>query len=314
MDDHKPKRRIRPLWSLLWLAWSVGLYGWRTDATFALSVWPAWIYVAVGLLLSVFARKYRAVLCVLWLGFAAVFVDETWSPIRLLKPATQGSIRVVSLNCAGGTLAAAEEAARLKPDILLLQESPSKDDLTDLARRLYGDQGQVISGPDASIVARGPLQPFAPPVSTGDFVAGEWLSPSGIKLKVVSLRLLPPVMRIDLFSPDAWREFASNRADRRSETTEIARKLKRMGVDADLIGGDFNTPPDPQVQKPLLDSRADSFAEAGVGYGATCVNPFPCLVRIDQIWHSSKLVARSARVVKTTNSDHRMLVTEFDFQ
>ena len=37
----------------------------------------------------------------------------------------ENAIRVISLNCAGGNLKAAEEVIRYKPDIVLLQESPT---------------------------------------------------------------------------------------------------------------------------------------------------------------------------------------------
>jgi hypothetical protein len=229
----------------------------------------------------------------------------------MLVPEPKHDFRVVSLNCAGGSVEAMNEVGDQKPDLIFLQESPEEEALKNLSEKLFGADGNYLKGPDASIIAKGKLVPVTLPRRTNDFVAAEWTPLSGHSLKVVSLRLLPPTMQIDLYNPSAWKAFADNRASRRSEVEEIASVLKRLNFQPDLIGGDFNSPSDPEVFKALTDGLNDSFAKAGVGYGATCVNPFPCIVRIDQIWFGKSLAATRSKVVTTSNSDHRMLVSDF---
>lgn len=91
----------------------------------------------------------------------------------------------------------------------------------------------------------------------------------------------------------------------------MARVWEALGVQPDLVGGDFNTPPDRSVLAPIVGSLRDAFADVGVGFGATCVNPYPCVVRIDQIWSGRSVEAVRAWVEKTEASDHRMLVVDF---
>ena len=311
--DSRTRKKKGKTWvsflSIFWLFVSSGLFLFRTDETYFLFVWPASIYFCSGIGLSLFA-KGRWILLLLWLLFAASFVDEAKSFPRMALHADRGRLRVVTLNCAGGTGAAAEEILPLKPDVVLLQESPSEAEVKAFAQRIFGDKGSAIVGADASIVVPGKLTVHGLPTGTSDFVCGEWESGFG-KLEVVSLRLTPPVMRIDLFKSEARQEFSKNRRTRRDEVNELAAKLSKMGVQPDILGGDFNTPPDPNVQFAVVDGLMDSFAEAGRGYGATCVNPYPCVVRIDQIWHSSKLKCVNSWVVKTEHSDHRMLVADY---
>jgi endonuclease/exonuclease/phosphatase (EEP) superfamily protein YafD len=207
-------------------------------------------------------------------------------------------------------VAAAEEIAVEKPDLILLQETPSRKDLEKLTEKLFGKDGSFIVGPDASIIAKGKLKSIVEKLSN-DFVAADWTDLQGRTFQVVSLRLNPPTMRIDLFNPQAWSDFSENRRGRRREVIEMAAYFRELGVKPDILGGDFNTPPDKNVQFPIVETLKDSFGEVGVGYGATCVNPYPCLVRIDQIWHSSKIKAVRSQVKKTENSDHRMLISDF---
>lgn len=301
-------RRIAWGWSVGYLGLLVGLYVFRSDGTFALTVWPAWVWAGFGLLLTLVANRWRPWIAVGWVMFLFAFVDEATSFPRALLPSQKADFVVVTLNCAGGTVAAAREVAARKPDLVLLQESPSSTEVRALAKEWFGDEGSYVSGPDASIVARGRLVQVGADLRQSNAVAAIWTSSSGRSLQVVSLRLRPPVMRMDLYDPAAWAEFAENRKGRRGEVEELAANLAKIGFTPDLVGGDFNTPPDREVQWSLLGKLSDSFAKVGVGYGATCVNPYPCIVRIDQIWSGARLEATRSEVCATENSDHRMLV------
>ncbi len=307
----KVKPRMAPWWSLGFLLILTILYGFRWDLTTAITVWPASLGMIVGLILTSFAKQWRFKIAVAWMAFGYLFVDEVHSFPRMLLPAPPSNLRVVTLNCAGGTPSAAQETIAQKPDIVLLTESPGPIDLAKLAKELYGADGHFLKGPDASIVARGTLVERRPKQIVNNFVAAVWTTPSGRSLNVVAMRLTPPIMRIDLFNPSAWSEFAGNRRVRRLEVESIASDLATMNFKPDLIGGDYNSPPDRGVFSSLTEDLHDSFAVSGVGYGATCVNPAPCIVRIDQIWYSANLESRRTRVVGTENSDHRMLVADF---
>ncbi|HMS55613.1 MAG TPA: hypothetical protein PKA27_09460 [Fimbriimonadaceae bacterium] len=305
------RRRISPWWSAAFLASLFLLYGFRPDSAFAITVWPAWLGAGFGFLLSVFSRRLRGALCLLWAVFVGVFVDEAKSLPRAILPAEMGQFRVVTLNCAGGSESAAREVARLKPDLVLFQESPSEVALRRIAKEVFGEEASVHHGIDASIIAKGRLEKVQEPRGVSDFVAARWIPATGRSLQVVSLRLLPPVMRIDLYNPAAWSDFTTNRRARRDEAITMATNFETIGIEPDLIGGDFNTPPDRSVLGAIVGSMDDVFAVAGVGLAATCVNPYPCIVRIDQIWAGTVVRPVRAWVERTENSDHRMLVADF---
>ena len=309
-----PRRRgktISPWWSLAFLLVLSTVYSFRTDATYAITVWPAWFGAIIGIVLVLLSKRSRLQFFFPWILFVFLYADEGKSFHRMLLPEPAHDLRVVSLNCAGGSYAAAEEVKAQNPDIVFFQESCDKGQLQKLAKLFFGDEGTYISGPDASIVARGKLIRLETAKFINDFVAAEWTDVNGRKLNVVSLRLLPPTMRIDLFDKSAWNDFATNRSARRKEVLAISAELNRLNFRPDILGGDFNTPPDIDVLEPITIGMKDTFAKVGVGYGATCVNPYPCLVRIDQIHCSKNVTPTRARVVATQNSDHRMLVSDF---
>lgn len=222
---------------------------------------------------------------------------------------------MASLNCAGGLIEAAREVIPHGPDLVLQQESPSRPEVEKLAAQLYGKDGAWVWGPDASIVARGKLDQVALGIRSTDVTAAEWTALDGQKYKVASLRLAPPVLRIDLWNPAAWQDYLSNRRARIQQLQDISRRLP---WDPDIIGGDFNIPPDPQgspVTKSREHSLADAFAVAGRGWGATCVNPLPLMVRIDRIYADFRRLAPvTAFAAPSVHSDHRIVIADYAFQ
>lgn len=318
MSEERPAKRSRlslPWWiSAGWLVLMFGLYMVRPGITTAITVWPAWIGLLIGLLFTARSRCNRKPLFAAWLLFGWVFVDEFRSVPRGVLPEPTRDFRVVTLNCAGGSLLAAEEVIALKPDLVLFQESPSRHHLEEVALKLFGPRPGIVWGPDASIIARGGLTERALPKGTSNFVAATWTPEKGRSIEVASLRLTPPVLRIDLYDPSAWSDFARNRELRASEVKEMAAAHAGMRFHPDLVGGDFNTPPDDGVQGPLVQGMRDAYASAGMGLGATCVNPMPCVVRIDQVWSGPKIKPVRARVIKTEHSDHRMVVADYVWQ
>lgn len=306
-------RRAVP-WAIL--AALCAAYGLQPDGAAALTIFPAWTWLPLGIVPALFRlrkdRRGAAILFAAWVGYSFAFSEEWTSLVRIGRTETRlpGTIRVVTLNCAGGSIEAAGEVTAFQPDIVLLQESPGGDEVAALAKKLFGPHGESVKGPDASIIARGPLKPRQLPRGTADFVVAD-LTIDGQPLQVVSLRLLPPVFRIDLFNPAAWTDLARNRQARRDEIAGIANFLG--GEKPTIMGGDFNCQSGDRSLDAMPTWLRDSFYEGGRGWGHSAVNDYP-LARIDQIWVSKDWKAEQQFTRKTVHSDHRMVICDLTFR
>ncbi len=196
-------------------------YGGRFDACAAITVFPVWLWLVPGLLLAALGLRRRgnrpvAVVGSGWLVFLLAIAEEPWSLARLAMPSrsmTRGeSVRVVSLNCDIGNPGAVEEAAGDRPEVILLQESPDRETLRRLARKLVGEGAGIVHGVDASLIVRGRVIPAElSSKQRATFVQARVRLDSGAEIEVISTRLIPAVFRFDLWSPDCWREQAENR-------------------------------------------------------------------------------------------------------
>jgi vancomycin resistance protein VanJ len=319
---HRAPAAVIALSASLCLALSI-CYALRPDACAAVTLWPPWLWLVPGLVILLLGsrRRYRrAVLCAaaLWLAYLLIFSEEPRTMLRFgglsdaefAQARHRGeALRIISLNCAGGSAQAAAEVEPYDPDIVLLQESPSHADLRALADRLFGDDAGIVSDFDAAIIARGHLT--SPPGGLPPHVAGAHLrSPAGFEADISSLRLHPPILRADLWSPDAWRAQRANRQLRRSQMEEVADAIASLPPDTPIIlGGDFNAPAGDAVFRLLRPRLHDAFREGGRGWGNTVLNELPVL-RFDQIWLSDHLRAARVHAHKTKHSDHRMLVCD----
>lgn len=300
----------------------------RPDALAAATVFPIWAWLVPGVLLAGlgYARESRRFACVVFATWLSMLAASADAPLALLRfaattspgPAAGGErgrvLRVISLNCGGGNLRAVEELAVYQPDLLLLQESPGRTQLEEAAKKLFGDEAAVVWGANASIVARGKLsaQPLPQNVSP-NAVRAVWQIAEPIELDVISLRLEPALVRIDLWSPDCWQSQTANRRKRRGQLQAIVREIEGHPSQAPpLIGGDFNAPSDDAVFRLLAPLGRDAFISAGRGWGNTITNEFPFL-RIDQIWLGEELLPVDVVAVKTKHSDHRAVVCDLRF-
>lgn len=286
----------------------------------AITVFPVWTWLLPGLFLAGLGwrrRRAASAVCVLWLFFLLAFAGEPRSLLRSLLPAPRanGAIRIVSLNCAGGLLEAAREVIPYQPDIVLLQESPSKKEVQQLAEEMFGKQGGWAHGPDASILARGKVVPRALSREEQIFLTHAQVTlADGRQIEVMSLRLWPPTMRIDLWSPACWLEHAEVRRTQMQQLQYVARRLQSLPPNALIVvGGDFNMPPGEAPLKLLSRRLRDSFHIAGAGWGNTITNEHP-FHRIDQIWLSPNLRPLRVRACRTQHSDHRMVVCDAQLQ
>jgi endonuclease/exonuclease/phosphatase (EEP) superfamily protein YafD len=311
----KPNRwvQIRVIVSVVGCLLLAAAYLFRSDSFYAATIWPPFIYAIPGIALLIYRNKKRRwIPLTLWLVFACVFSEEPRMVVRGWVPypaRPANGIRVVTLNCAS-SIDAAQEIAQWKPDLMFCQESPDEKELAVLARRLFKDQGAVLSGADASIIANGRLEELQRSHRELNHIVAKWTPPGQKPLNVMSLRLTPPVFRIDYFNPDCWRAYAENRKARRNELKELWQQIPHPSTEAPLImGGDFNSPPDPGVFQSISSTMTDTFDQVGRGWPGTAINEYP-FARIDQIWVSQEFKPICGWVVKTVYSDHRMVVMD----
>ncbi len=289
-------------------------YAWRPDALAGISIWPPVCWVALGLptsLLGALLRRQRKawLLPAAWLFFAVATADELPAALRRRAPAVGADLRVVTLNCGGGQDAAAAEALALQPDLVLLQESPSRPALEHLVAVTWGRPSAVAWGPDGSVLARG--QVVGQPRQASHFTAVRIRLTSGREVAVVSLRLMPVPLDFDLWSARFQRDMRAHRAAQRRELAEIAALLEQVPASVPVVlGGDFNAPPGDPVFRPLAPRLCDGWRRAGVGWGDTILNDLP-VSRIDRVFVSEHLRPLRLAAGRTAASDHRLVVAEY---
>ena len=297
----------------------------RHDAFATITVFPIWVWLAPGLalaLLGIRRRGNRQVVAAIaaWLIFVLALAEEPWSLLRLVTSPGSGklvevgqgeSIRVVSLNCNIGSPQAVEEVVRYDPDIVLLQESPGRGAMEALGKKLFGVDAGILYGVDASLIVRGRVIPAdLGPDPRSYFVQARVILRSGTEVEVISTRLIPAVFRLDLWSPDCWREQRENRQKRRKQLRTIIHHLDSVPASVPLIvGGDFNAPQGDAVFHLLQARLHDAFRDGGRGWGDTVTNDLPFL-RIDQVWASEAIRAVNVVARGTRHSDHRIVICD----
>jgi endonuclease/exonuclease/phosphatase (EEP) superfamily protein YafD len=193
----------------------------------------------------------------------------------------------------------------------LLQESPGRDGLVVLGKKLFGADAGILPGVDASLIVQGRVIPadLAPGLRSY-FVQAHVVLRSGSEVEVICTRLVPPVFRLDLWSPDCWREQQENRQQRREQLAVIVHRLESVPASVPLIVGcDFNAPQGHAVFRLLQPRLHDAFRDGGRGWGDTVTNDFPVL-RIDQVWASEAFRAVHVVARGTRHSDHRMVICD----
>lgn len=298
-------------------------YAQRPDIATAATVFPAWVWVLLGVSLAGAAAlcgAKRSALGVtgLWLFFLLLFAEEPRSLLRdwfsLTRQdrwAADQMVRVITFNCRGSA-AALREVAVWRPDIVLVQEGLGREETQQVARLLCGTRAATLWNGDTAILARGALRPVPTPRLTGESVThGQVRLPNGVWTDVVSLHLMPNLVRLDLWSTACWRAYAANRRARRDQLKSIVAHLRAtVSADAPLIvGGDFNAPAGDSVFRLLTPWLHDTFATAGRGWGNTFHNDFP-VIRIDQVWVSRHFRPLRVTAHPSRYSDHRFVICD----
>jgi len=289
------------------------------DALAAVTLVPPWGWLILVLL--IIAVGYRGLtrptllaIGVVWILFTALFVEEARSMFRFTQQTVarddSNNVRIVTLNCNIGSHEAVLETQPFTPDIVLVQESPGKETLTELSRTIFGEQSDQLCSTDASIICRGAIALIKS--ETGSHFHHALVTlPEGERFDVVSLRLSSPVFRLDPFSSGFWKDHLDKRLDHRRQIQEVIDHLQTNHVtDNWIVGGDFNLPGGGGATSPMKGLLEDSFLVAGTGWGGTGTSDYP-LFRVDQIWLSPNLVPKTSKAWATKNSDHRMVVVDF---
>lgn len=301
-------------WFLVRLAMLVGLaalYRVESDLLAPVRMYPYWCWAALVPLVSVPLRPKksgRAFLAILvaFIGGTLLLSEEPYYLLASGRPQTEGgrSLRIISINCAGGSTNPVAEALAKDPDVLLLQESPSG---AEIGMLLAGRQDLTwVTGPDGSVIVRGKVdyERFQTSINSTSVRA----TVKGREYMITSFRLRPPVFRLDYYSPEAWRAISRNLSERKAEFNALMLDLQASNPDkvAQIIGGDFNAPP---TVTQSLRPGYDLALEGGSGWNGTATNEYP-LVRIDRVYTSFRPSAVRTTALKTESSDHRMVVSD----
>ncbi len=287
---------------------------WRPDRLAALTLVPAWCWLLVGILSAILVWRVgktflSVALASFWLVFAGLWVEELPALVRLglsSTAATSGTvIQVVSLNCANSEKCLADLQA-LRPEVVLLQEAPSREALSRMTSGLFGEQGGFVTTGDVAILANGKI---GEPIGErgGDYICANVRLHSGCVVQFVSLRLASPPPRFDPWNWQFWMEHRHLRETHRRQLGQIKQVLRNDNGRATVLGGDFNTTPLDAALSQLRPTFADTFPRWGVGWGATGTNDWP-LFRVDQIWTNSNCQPMQVSAIKTAHSDHRLVV------
>ncbi len=149
------KRRILAYISLGLCVFLFVVYWVRPDWAAALTISPAWAWLACWFLALPAIRLRSFVFAsIAWLAFGIYHVEEYHSLFRSLWPieTVENELRVTSINCSG-LITSLADAFQEHPSIILVQESPSQKDICGLLKEKEGYQ--CVYGIDTSIIVRG---------------------------------------------------------------------------------------------------------------------------------------------------------------
>jgi hypothetical protein len=306
-----------PIFLLVLLVVHTLFYALRPDFATLWTLFPYWLLGAPMLVLSFFCRRAnqsqkrcRLALIMLWLVAILCMSDETPGLLRWYKQPTSNALRIVSLNCSVGTPEAAREVGKYQPDLVLLQETPSRNDVKDLANELWPYQNDFAWGVDGAILARGVVQPLKLPANVAVFATAARVAVEGDTFVAVSFRLNTPPFRVDFWNPSAWQALASHRRLQREQLRALKDSIHALEPNLLIImADDCNAPGGDAIFRELQPDFRDAYNQGGAGWCNTFQNDFPIL-RIDQVWLSHIWNVDYYVVRRTKNSDHRMVICD----
>ncbi|MGC6427448.1 MAG: endonuclease/exonuclease/phosphatase family protein [Akkermansiaceae bacterium] len=310
---------------------TVVLYLRLPDAFAAFTIFPIWVWGAIGILISAisfisFRGGLSLFLSLIWLFTILLMADEASSISRLAQPELKpgkakwhaGSqvLRVATLNCA--RLANPSDlASSYEPDILFLQEIPHSYRLKKIVDEVYNGEGDyrynIQKG--CAVMVRGKIE-FEVPVPNYRAQILTVKMNSGESLQLMNTHLQSASTNLQLWDPDCWRQHRENRKHRQSELAFTMNTLRQKSPYHRLptiIAGDFNAPAHDAVYRLLLNDFTGAFEAVGTGWGNTYHRALP-LLRIDHIFSSKKLVPICCKTIKLRKSDHRAVIADYVYR
>lgn len=301
----------------------------------AFTVMPIWVWGGLGLALSCAAFYFlRAPLSLVLTGVWALTVLLGADEARIIaglgrdkpRPGTPGEvdgirpIRVVTLNVALFRFGnPAEDIARWKPDIVLIQEA-STPQLKMISERLYGPQGDYRNFARNGVATRWKItrEVRNPDPRFSYFNHNVTVElPDGRQIEVANIHLSSAATDLRLWDPDCWTTHRRHREERGIELSVALSVLEQTtafpGEQAVILAGDFNAPPTDPTQSLLRRDFDDAFVEAGTGWGNTYQRRIP-IFRLDRIHATRHFTPVRCRAVTTRRSDHRMVVADLLFK
>lgn len=278
--------------------------------------WLLIVMVPALVLAGLTGRKWL----MLSLSVSTLFVFLTHIPLFINSPLPNQSdlagLKVMSYNVwtHNRDLAATVRVIeKTKPDILLLQEVPRQgaEQLQEQLSHLFpGEQGDFVYDSRTSLAtfSRYPLTSQAVKVK-GSLQKTLVQTPFGV-VTVYNAHFLRTV----LTRRNNWQKLYDQVTQVLSE--EIAKTAGPI-----ILGGDFNMTDQTQTYRLLRQQLKNAHQEAGRGFGFTFPSStrrlkgtitLPPLVRIDHLFYSNHLLARSAATLPDAGgSDHFPIVAEF---
>ncbi len=291
-----------------------------------LTIVPACAWPVAGLLSVILfgGRSHKAftlTVLTLWAMFTYTSAEETRSLLRrdqLPTPSWRSArdedrlLKVVSINCNTHEDAAAE-VGEYKPDVVFIQESPTREQVQKLTTDLFGSEGGFVWTPTASIVARGKVDAKSADESSFFVHATVQLS-NGRQFEAICLRLKPPLIRYDFWKGEYWNAHQTARAERRANVNTLMQYIAALPWTTPIVvGGDFNAAAEDGALSRLRGNLTDTYAAAGHGWGNTVTNGYP-VERFDQVWVNEQFQTEWVEAHKSAHSTHRLVVCDISLR
>jgi len=297
----------------------------------AFTVFPIWVWGIIGLSLAVipylfFRKSGSLLLTVIWLITILLLADEARSFGRVgIDEVTRGPapphagskvLRVATLNC-GLKANPAKALDSFEPDIVFLQEVTNPYFAKMVVDELFDGQGDyrhdALRG--CAVAVRGSIRRNLP-VTESRCQLVEVEMYDGRRLELVNIHLQSAATNLRLYDRECWWEHRKNRTTRQVELSYILAHLEQRTSYPrfpTIIAGDFNAPANDLVYRMLKKNFTDAFDAVGTGWGNTYHRKLP-LLRIDQIYGSSKLIPVRSQAFTVSDTDHRLVIADFIFR
>lgn len=290
---------------VLFAVWAVGQLARDRTLVTAWAFYLPSVVVLGGLILLASAealrRRWRRAGLLLGMALlpaaAVLLVENRWlSPDAVPDAGTRADLRVVAWNAADFPRGVERAAAVLRPldaDLVLLSEAPGKPPL-ELARQL-GDGLHFTPVGAMALFARGEL---ADP---------EWLAREG-ELQAAYVRWTIDGRTLGVLAVNV---ISSPRVPRDPLLERIVGMIESRAPD--LVLGDFNSPRRSRALALLPPGFRHAYDVGGSGWSSTWPARLP-LLAIDQTIVGPRLAVRAYHLRTTRISDHRLQLTELDFE